>query len=363
MLLSEIRNQQVSGLGSADTEGIRELSARLAANPLLVQASTGNTSLKTGDTLWIKASGKWLADAASPDFLIPVALRRARACLNAGEAIPETEKTDGVCASIETAMHTVLPHKVVVHVHSVNAIAWAVQTNAPNALRGCLDGLSWQWIPYTFSGTPLAQRVEAAHRCNPNTNVFVLGNHGLVVCGESCDSAERLLEEVEKRLDVEPRPLVASSKVTSPGPEGEKDRGSPGPACIHQVARDDLSRAILRGGVLYPCQALFLPFTVFAGERPLSAETGCLPKYTEHRRASMLLGGDRGVASTPMTESQHELLFGLTQVLRRIYQPSAVRYLSCGEVGEVLRNGGQYLACANQRSDQDGSSVHTPSLA
>jgi rhamnose utilization protein RhaD (predicted bifunctional aldolase and dehydrogenase) len=135
MQLNHARNQRAGSVGMADTEGIRDLSGRLAANRLLVQASTGNTSVKAGDTLWIKASGKWLADAASPDFLIPVALRRARACLDAEETIPETENTGGACASIETAMHAALLHKVVVHVHSVNAVAWALRTDALSAAR------------------------------------------------------------------------------------------------------------------------------------------------------------------------------------------------------------------------------------
>ena len=40
-----------------------ELSARVGQNPLLTQASTGNASMKLDDRLWIKASGKWMADA------------------------------------------------------------------------------------------------------------------------------------------------------------------------------------------------------------------------------------------------------------------------------------------------------------
>ena len=35
-------------------------SARVGNNPLLVQAGSGNTSIKLDGVLWIKASGKWL---------------------------------------------------------------------------------------------------------------------------------------------------------------------------------------------------------------------------------------------------------------------------------------------------------------
>jgi ribulose-5-phosphate 4-epimerase/fuculose-1-phosphate aldolase len=320
----------------ANTGGIRELSARLAANRLLVQASTGNTSVKDGDTLWIKASGKWLADAASPDFLIPVALRRARQCLDAGEPIPETENNGGVCASIETAMHAVLPHKVVVHVHSVNAIAWAVRTDAPNALQGCLDGFAWQWIPYTLSGIPLARRMQNACRLNPKTDVFVLGNHGLVVCGESCELTERLLEDVEKRLHVEPRLSTGEG-----GYDRSVEHGNP-----DGLAFDVRSRTILRGGVLYPCQILFLPSTVFAGEQSLQTQIPCIREHVRALSTPVVLDKDRMVCGSEMTESQHELLLGLSQVVRRIDQSSPIRYLSTSEVSDVLQGGGQYLARA-----------------
>jgi rhamnose utilization protein RhaD (predicted bifunctional aldolase and dehydrogenase) len=42
---------------------LRDLSARMGSDPMLVQASDGNTSIKFDGILWIKASGKWLAHA------------------------------------------------------------------------------------------------------------------------------------------------------------------------------------------------------------------------------------------------------------------------------------------------------------
>ena len=351
MRLRHARNPRASSAKMAETKGVRDLSARLGANRLLVQASSGNTSVKADDTLWIKASGKWLADAASPDFLIPVALGRARACLDDERAIPETEDTGGACASIETAMHAALPYKVVVHVHSVNAIAWAVRTDAPRALRDCLDGFAWQWIPYTPSGTQLARLVQDACHHNPKTDVFLLGNHGLVVCGESCDVAERLLEEVERCLHVEARPAADPPEFAFSREEGNEGWGPPECASIHGLAHDALSRAILRGGVLYPCQALFLPSTVCAGERSLMTQMACLREHGRNQPMAVLFDKDRVLCSAEMTQSQREMLFGLSHVVRRIYKSSVVRYLSLSEVSEVLQGVGQYLAIANNQRE------------
>src|SRR5438046_8923007 len=54
------------------------LSARLGRDPLLVQASSGNTSIKLDGVLWIKASGKWMADADRYDMFVPVSLAETR---------------------------------------------------------------------------------------------------------------------------------------------------------------------------------------------------------------------------------------------------------------------------------------------
>jgi len=45
------------------TPAFRALSARLGQDPLQVQGPGGNTSVKSGDVMWIKASGTELADA------------------------------------------------------------------------------------------------------------------------------------------------------------------------------------------------------------------------------------------------------------------------------------------------------------
>jgi rhamnose utilization protein RhaD (predicted bifunctional aldolase and dehydrogenase) len=42
--------------------------AEIGRDPLLVQGAGGNVSWKANDTLWIKASGTWLADAMVKDM-------------------------------------------------------------------------------------------------------------------------------------------------------------------------------------------------------------------------------------------------------------------------------------------------------
>ena len=189
---------------------LRDLSARIGGDPLLTQASTGNTSIKLDDVLWIKASGRWLADAKYEDILVPLDLREVKRYMS--QQVDPAEVY--ACASIETAMHAVLPHPVVLHVHSVNTIAWAVRQDARQRLQRQLDGLHWQWVPYVPSGLPLAQEIESALSALANANVLVLGNHGLVIAGDSCEEVTQLLSEVERRLAIRPRPANAADYQT-----------------------------------------------------------------------------------------------------------------------------------------------------
>lgn len=322
-----------------EIETLRELSARIGGNPLLVQASSGNTSVKVDDVLWIKASGKWLIHAAEDDFLVSVKLAKARRCLRENTAISETEtKSPGSpAASIETAMHAVLPQKVVVHVHSVNTIAWAVREDGPSQLGARLNGLPWQWIPYTPSGTSLARKIDHALRCFPQTSVLVLGNHGLVVCGNSCRSTEQLLSEVEQRLAVEPR--------TAPEPKYPQLMQALSasawslPACagVHALATDHISRRILAGGVLYPCQAIFLPEVMKMFASPVSLQERCHRQRGYVGQPALLVIEDHGVLiSKHMTRAEEEILAGLVNVVQRIDASAPVRYLTASELTHVL---------------------------
>src|SRR4029077_879553 len=149
---------------------LRELSARIGNDLLLTQASTGNSSIKLDDVLWIKSSGKWMADASREDILISLDLLEVRERVK--QKVDPADRYSG--ASIETAMHAVLPHRVALHVHCVNTIAWAVRRDAPVQLQHQMEGLHWQWIPYVPSGLPLAQEIEKVLSVFPRTDVFIL---------------------------------------------------------------------------------------------------------------------------------------------------------------------------------------------
>jgi len=324
---------------------LRELSARVGSDPLLVQASNGNTSIKLDGILWIKASGKWLAHASQEEVLVPVELAEAREAVEHGTEIakPDVLKNK-VRPSIETAMHVVLTHRVVIHVHSVNTIAWAIRLDGPEQLKERLDGLHWQWIPYATSGIPLAQEIEKAVARAQQTDVFILGNHGLVVCGDDCLTAEKLLCEVERRLAIAPRPFPQPD-ATVLGMIARLSRWRfPDFDPLHALGTDEVSLKILKGGVLYPCQAIFLGRTM-----PLLPPTLAVSKFRarlsgKDRTPPFAVVERRGVVlNERMTSAQRATLIGVVQVTQRTEESARLRYLNGAEVEKIL-NEGAYTA-------------------
>lgn len=309
-----------------------ELSARLGRNPLLVQAGTGNTSVKIGGVLWIKASGKWLAHAAQEEILVPVDLAQTRRCV-AQDADPAGQHCNlggrPLRTSVETAMHSVLRHRVVLHVHSVNTIAWAVRRDAAALLAERFVGLCWKWIPYVPSGLPLAREVERATAGSPETNILVLANHGLVVCGDDCEAAERLLDEVEARVAIEPRPAPEPDCRLLMQFAGTSGWRLPADPSVHALGTDAASGIVISGGVLYPCQAIFLSPRIRVMPRALLGGSQTTNSFLIVEGLGVVVNGD-------MTATAFATLTGLAQVLQRIDGSTPIRYLEEPEVESVM---------------------------
>jgi rhamnose utilization protein RhaD (predicted bifunctional aldolase and dehydrogenase) len=313
---------------SRQISDLRNLSAKLGRDPLLVQAASGNTSVKIGSVLWIKASGKWLSDADLDEIFVPVDIGTMSVC------------GSGLSPSIETAMHVVLPHKVVIHVHSVNAISWSVREDGPLHVAERLNGLAWAWIPYVPSGFPLAREIQRGNEHSPlhRADVFLLANHGLVVAADDCESAEALLAEVERRLHVEPRTAPAPNR-----PHLEMmSRGTgwrvPAEPLVHALGTDAVSQSIFEGGTLYPCHGLFLGLGAAecdSCDTPASAIETYRARYGS-RPSTMAVRGQGLLVSDEMSVTQMQVLIGLTMVIQRIGAEAHVRYLTGCETAELL---------------------------
>ena len=329
----------ISAAHEAQLTRLRELSGRIGCNPLLTQANTGNTSIKLGNVLWIKASGKWLADARHQEILIPLDLKQVTECLKRGADPAEVYAG----ASIETAMHAVLPHAVVLHVHSVNTIAWAVRQDAHLRLASQLDGLRWHWVPYMPSGLPLAREIARIISDSAKTEVFILGNHGLVIAGDDCDAVEDLLFQVEQRLAISPRPANMPDYCALDEIAGSSSWNFPEDDDVHALGTDPTSRAILSGGILYPCQSIFSNLSsrgLFHAIPCPASKDQCESRY--HARPFLIIEGRGVIVRRTMTACQRAIMSGLAHVVQRINSSAPVRYLSEEETSHSARTISRY---------------------
>lgn len=289
--------------------------AHIGSNPLLVQAAGGNVSLKHDGVLWVKASGTWLADAETRPIMVPVALGPLLTALdqpgngadNAESFVIATERPTGLRPSIETTMHAVLPHPVVVHVHCVETMAVAARADAPTLLANLLTGLAWRFIPYVRPGVPLARAILA----RPGGDVLVLGNHGLVVGAENTNDAAALLAEVSSRLarKVRPAPPPESAFLAELADAEWQPADDP---ATHGAATDLISVELASRGSFYPDHVIFLGPSNLVLQPHESVEAGLRRRHAN------------GLPTPPLV-----LVAGRGALLRRDATPGAIALARC----------------------------------
>ncbi|MFT3988347.1 class II aldolase/adducin family protein [Aestuariivirga sp.] len=311
-----------------ELEQLKTLSAKAGSDPLRVQAAGGNTSLKTDGVMWIKASGTWLKDAVAKDIFVPVDHPALMAALAKNDPACETctafLRTDlnaaGLRPSIETTVHALMPQRVVVHVHCVNTIAWAIRADAEERLAEKLKGVNYAFVPYARPGLELAAAIQA--RLRPGVDVLVLGNHGLVVAAENVPAAEALLDRIIALLK---RPVRAAKpadmKALAELAQGTDYLPAPDPE-THALATDDLALPRGEKAVFYPDHVVFLGVGVatdIASGAPLVAIPG----------KGVLLRKDAKPAIEPMGRC-------LADVMRRVEPQDPLVSLTASDIGRLL---------------------------
>lgn len=311
---------------------LAEFSAEIGRDTEQVQAAGGNTSTKENGLLWVKASGLWLADALQQEIFVPVRLATVLRAIDAGEADPVTAAVvgelnpSGLRPSIETTLHALLPHRIVVHTHSVRTIALAIRVDAEARLAERLDGLKWLWVPYCKPGLPLTLAV-AERLAAGAVDILVLGNHGLVVGGATVTEAAALLAEVERRLDAPIRQVVEPASPAAAPDRSDPAVREPAHPRTHALARDRLQLAWATAGSLYPDHVIFLG--------PAAARLG--DTDAAQRGSKLFLQPGRGaMLAAETTASADELALCLALVLERVPEDATLRYLTTEQEAELL---------------------------
>lgn len=193
-----------------------EVSRKYGGDSRYVIAGGGNTSFKTADRLWVKASGHALATITEDGFAV-----LDRALLNPmGEKKysddttlrEEQVKNDLAAAcltkdrrpSVETSMHNCLEAAFVIHLHPtlVNGLMCSKDA-AETCAKLFPDAL---YIPYTDPGYTLFKKVydkikeyRKGHGNDPK--VIFLQNHGIFVGADTTKEIEDIYASVMSKLE------------------------------------------------------------------------------------------------------------------------------------------------------------------
>ena len=214
-----------------------KLSRYYGGNPDFVLAGGGNTSMKTEDVLYVKASGfplgtieaggfvalarKNLAEllGTKPEPDAVVREERVKQALLAARIDKENppldsargpEPVEGLRPSVESILHNLFSERFVIHTHPVYANALTCCERG-RQLADELFGDEVMWVPYADPGFLLGRAVKQAleeyrrrtHRDCPEA--ILLQNHGLIVGGNEpgviLKRTERVIGTIRKRID------------------------------------------------------------------------------------------------------------------------------------------------------------------
>ncbi len=241
----------------------------IARDRLLVQAAGGNVSWKSGDTLWIKASGMWLAHAQHKEIFVPVDRRRIDAALAFGDFTVSPQVMEGYTLrpSIETLLHALMPQRFVVHLHPVDAVVHLVRRNCRAGLQAALgDAFAWELVDYHKPGADLAQVIHASLSERPGIQVLLLANHGVILGAETIEEIDWRLQILCRRLSIPSRPIDSNLKKI---PKLESVLDGTG----YQVCVDSELQNLATDHELYErldeCWAICPDHVVFLGEQPV----------------------------------------------------------------------------------------------
>jgi rhamnose utilization protein RhaD (predicted bifunctional aldolase and dehydrogenase) len=97
-------------------------------------------------------------------------------------------------------MHAILDFKYVFHTHDLNINALTVQKNSQLMFEKALNGLNWKFIPYIKPGIELCHQLVKLK--SKDDNIFILENHGLIICGQDLNEIKNLNNEIRRRLKI-----------------------------------------------------------------------------------------------------------------------------------------------------------------
>ncbi len=222
--------------------------SRLAgADPALVLAGGGNSSVKTTETdvhgdpvevLWVKGSG-WDMATIEPAGFAPLRLgtvarlaelERLSDRRMANELKAASLDVSAPAPSVESILHATLPHRFVLHTHADAVVALTNTPDGRDVVRQ-VYGDELVVVPYVMPGFDLARRCAQIFPAEATdaTRGMVLLNHGLFTFADDARTAYdhhvELVSRAVAHLDAAYASYVGDRPPPEPvaGPDGQAD--------------------------------------------------------------------------------------------------------------------------------------------
>jgi rhamnose utilization protein RhaD (predicted bifunctional aldolase and dehydrogenase)/NAD(P)-dependent dehydrogenase (short-subunit alcohol dehydrogenase family) len=191
-------------------DSLVHLSHLLGADTRLVQPGGGNTSIKMGDVLLVKGSGTDLRTIGREGFtrlslerLAPLATADGMGDAEMMRFMARCMLSEGPAPSVETPLHSLLPHRMIAHTHDVATMSLTnVSDGTAERLVRELFEETIVYVPYVRPGFPLARSVSGIVDRIPAASIgLALAHHGLVIWGDDAEQCHARLAGVVSRID------------------------------------------------------------------------------------------------------------------------------------------------------------------
>lgn len=200
-----------------------QLSREYGSDPTQVIAGGGNSSVKDGKSMWVKASGTSMA-TMEPEDLLEVDLEAVLAVPSfKGFSTDRDEKENQIAKllldarinpadpnlrpSVETVLHALLPHAFVMHTHGEIANSLTCSRGGPNLFSRLKlpKSVHAVWMEYVDPGLPLAIALRdllAAYEKDHghSANVVFMAKHGILFAADAPEEINALNEACEKAI-------------------------------------------------------------------------------------------------------------------------------------------------------------------
>ena len=317
-----------------EIENLIAISRKYGADSRYVIAGGGNTSYKTADKLWVKASGHALATIGEDGFavldrskLAPMGTKTYSADPAEREAQVKEDLASACITrdrrpSVETSLHDCLDYAFVVHLHPTLVNGLMCSANAANVCDELFPEALY--IEYTDPGYTLFKKVydrlqawKAAKGSQPQ--VIFLQNHGVFVGADTPQEIDAIYSRIIGTLESRVQAL----------PEGE----SPVCDCVTEflpVVRQVLSRG---GRGLKTLQVTSNALTDWALENPGLVRVPFTPDIIVYCKSEYL------VLEADAQEAEKQIE---AYVERRGHTPKVLLVKGIGlvAVGDHAKNGG-----------------------